>query len=292
MGKTIKSVVGGITGGLTEKIKPTIANKQYWDIGKEVAPAQQNYADLLSNSQAVQQAVAPQRLDVLTQMGKAALGQGPSLAEVQMKAAQDRNLAQQLAIIKGSRGGNAATQQRQLAQSMSTSGRQLAQDAGAARLQERGDFLNQANLAGQEVRQDVGQKLNIDLMPKQSLQGWEASRVGAVNQAQAANAASQNALTGAIIGGGASILAGKAGKAEGGQVRMSEYKKGGKVSGPGTETSDSIPTMLSDKEFVVKAAVAKQPAILQALKKINAQKPLSKKDMSALSKALTAKKKE
>lgn len=34
--------------------------------------------------------------------------------------------------------------------------------------------------------------------------------------------------------------------------------RGGQVRGPGTETSDSIPTLLSNKEFVVRAAVAKK----------------------------------
>ena len=42
--------------------------------------------------------------------------------------------------------------------------------------------------------------------------------------------------------------------AEGGGVEMEEFKAmDGKINGPGTETSDDIPAMLSDGEFVMKA---------------------------------------
>ena len=42
--------------------------------------------------------------------------------------------------------------------------------------------------------------------------------------------------------------------AEGGGVEMEEFKAmDGKINGPGTETSDDIPAMLSDGEFVMKS---------------------------------------
>lgn len=267
---------------LPEKINPQIADRNYFDLTKEVKPAQSQYAKLLEASEANQAAVAPAQANVLRQMGLAAQGQGPSLAEVQMKAAQDRNLAQQLAAMQAARGGSAAGKQRALLQNMSAAGRDIAQGAAQARLQERDQFLNQAGVANQALRSDITGKLNLDLMPKQALQNWEMARVGAVNQAQAQNAQMNNQLTGAIIGGAASVLGGAMSKkaATGGLITKEgvktkpteEYKKGGKVSGPGTGTSDSIPTLLSDGEFVVKASVVKKPGVLAYLEKLNAGK--------------------
>lgn len=425
MGKVIKSVVSPIMGGLTAQVTPETANKSYFDISKEAAPAQQAYAGVLQQSTNAAQAVNPYQTDVLKQMGLAATGQGPSLAETQMKAAQDRNLAQQLAAIQSQRGGSTALNQRTLLQNQAGAGRDLAQQAGIARLQERNDFLNQATNAQNAQRTDIGQKLNLDIMPKQMLQGWENQRVGAVNQAQAQNAAGQNQMMGALIGGASSIIAGpkapaaapaaapatakdgglitrkygkpvtmkdgglvramcsggrmykdgglieqadragvlgtqrkvsqemsdgpskvqaasapvydsskdvrtpeqkaraveaakKYGYQDGGEVSddgvaiedtgtdtdsgvdtdtdsdsqdfTSEYKDGGPVDGPGTATSDSIPTMLSDGEFVVKAKVVGKPAILQFLEKLNSGKA-TEKDAHALARALAKKSK-
>ncbi len=379
MGGVVKAVKGVISG--PEKVKPKIASKSLFDISKEVKPAQQAYAPLLQSSQQAQAAVAPQRLDVLKQMGLAATGQGPSLAEAQLKAAQDRNLAQQLAAVQAQRGGSSALSQRALLQNMGSSGRDLAQQAAISRLQERDAFLGQANIADQSLRSDIAGKLNLDLMPKQSLQGWEQQRVGAINAAQAANAAAQNQMTGALLGGASSVLGGYLSKpdavpkaADGGlitkdgvkkdkksiaqymcggkvkkykdggeakkdgdavkgmqsfieEVRRSKYagsaanttqevldkkkqqdspeekarkwneqerairnlKSGGAVDGPGTATSDSIPAMLSDGEFVVRAKVVQQPAILKFLEKLNNGKA-TEKDASALAKALAKKK--
>lgn len=44
---------------------------------------------------------------------------------------------------------------------------------------------------------------------------------------------------------------------------------GGHIAGPGTGTSDSIPAWLSNGEFVVRAAVVKQPGVLDALHSLN-----------------------
>ena len=47
------------------------------------------------------------------------------------------------------------------------------------------------------------------------------------------------------------------------------FATGGHVLGPGTETSDSIPAMLSNNEFVTRAAVVKQPGALSFLSDFN-----------------------
>jgi hypothetical protein len=54
------------------------------------------------------------------------------------------------------------------------------------------------------------------------------------------------------------------------------FAKGGHVTGPGTETSDSIPALLSHNEFVTRAAVVKQPGALSFLDDFN------RRGMSAL----------
>lgn len=271
MGGIVKAVGGLLTG--PKEIKPQIADKSLFDISDEVKPAQQQYQPLLQASQANQQAVAPLQTQALQQLGMAATGQGPSLAEVQMKAAQDRNLAQQLAAVQAQRGGNAALNQRALLQNMSTSGRDIAQGAATARLQERDQFLNQANVANQNLRTDIAGAENLALQPKQSLQSWEMARVGAVNQAQAQNAQAQNQMTGALLGGAASIGAAYAGK-----------KDGGPIKGPGTGTSDSIPIKASNGEFIVKAAIVKQPGMQKLLSQVNSGKIDSKQLAKILSK--------
>lgn len=57
------------------------------------------------------------------------------------------------------------------------------------------------------------------------------------------------------------------GMAQGGQVQ--KKAAGGLISGPGTDTSDSIPVFLSDGEFIVRAAVVRQPGVLQHLHSLN-----------------------
>ena len=60
----------------------------------------------------------------------------------------------------------------------------------------------------------------------------------------------ERAVTGEPMRYGGPVMA----YAEGGGVEMEEFKAmDGKINGPGTETSDDIPAMLSDGEFVMKA---------------------------------------
>lgn len=59
-----------------------------------------------------------------------------------------------------------------------------------------------------------------------------------------------------------------AGYKTGGLVKMAT---GGFVSGPGTGTSDSVPALLSNGEFVARAAVVSQPGALDFLEAFNEQ---------------------
>jgi len=65
-----------------------------------------------------------------------------------------------------------------------------------------------------------------------------------------------------------------------GGLVMKDYRKGGAVKGPGTETSDSIPARLSDGEYVVNAEsmkIAGVPELLEAINKMGLQKRRAKK---------------
>lgn len=76
------------------------------------------------------------------------------------------------------------------------------------------------------------------------------------------------ALFGSSTGSGGSgaaggLLSGLAGALAGG------FASGGQVRGPGTSTSDSIPALLSDREYVVNARAATQPGVLPLLNALN-----------------------
>lgn len=60
---------------------------------------------------------------------------------------------------------------------------------------------------------------------------------------------------------GSSMKAYWGGSANGGLIKRADGGPSGYVSGPGTTTSDSIPTMLSDEEFVIRAWAAKRIGI-------------------------------
>lgn len=85
-----------------------------------------------------------------------------------------------------------------------------------------------------------------------------------------ANTAALTANTAAVsasasTSGGSGLLS-SLGSGGGGGEGLAE---GGHIRGPGTSTSDSIPAMLSDGEFVVNAGAVQQPGVLALLHAIN-----------------------
>lgn len=91
-----------------------------------------------------QKKVRSQRDELISALQGQAAGTAPSLAAAQMKATQDKSLAQQLAAAAASRGGNQAALQRQLAMNQQQAGAQNAQNAATLKLQEQ--QAAQANL--------------------------------------------------------------------------------------------------------------------------------------------------
>ena len=102
---------------------------------------------------------------------------------------------------------------------------------------------------------------------------WTAT--AAAIQAAAASLAAANATGGSGGGSGGSSGGGWAGTLFN-AVASYYAADGGHITGPGTSTSDSIPAMLSDGEFVNRAAVVKQPGALGFLHDFN------KRGMAAL----------
>lgn len=209
MGKAIKSVgkIFGIGGGGSGRGAGD-PNMQFFDIKQEVAPFQEIQKRLMEEQLAQQQATQPQQADVMAAMGRAALGEGPSLAEAQLKAAQDRTLAQQLAAAQAQRGGSSAALARGLMQQQGQAGAQLAQEAAQERLRERERFMAAAQQQGAQARQDIQGSLDLALMPKREQQQAELARAQADLARTQGRKGRQSQLLGGLIGGAASIMAG------------------------------------------------------------------------------------
>lgn len=316
-----------ITGGKAPKFDTSSLKAS--DLTK-LAMAEQR--DALERSKQLAESQAAARQNVLNQMGLAAQGRGPSLAEAQLKSAQDRNLAQMLATAQAARGTNPALAQRALMQAQSGAGRELAQGAAQARLAERANFLNAASGINQELQQNIGGTASFG-----AGQEARARQLAELKfQQQQAEAAKQGAVRSAIFGAGGTLIGGyfggpagaqiggQLGSAYAGSTNPGQYNgptqigasqgtpfdfsnakaafgrlfpggggggggqsssgsfspmtsgstymnaaEGGPVHGPGTSTSDSIPAMLSDGEFVVKASEVAKPGVREFLEHLN-----------------------
>jgi len=209
MGKAVKSIgsvfgIGGSKGSGSGAGDPNMA---FFDIEKEIEPAKQMQKDLLADSLARTQAAAPAQGDVMQAMGQAALGKGPSLAEAQLKQAQDRNLAQQLATIQAQRGGSAASNQRALLQNMASSGRDLASQSAIERMGERDRFLAAAQQQGQVARGDIDRDVALSTMAKREKQQPELARAQADLARTQARKQRQSQITGGLLSGAATLMA-------------------------------------------------------------------------------------
>jgi hypothetical protein len=208
MGKAIKSIgsVFGLGGGGGSGSGAGDPNQAFFDIEKEIAPAKDIQEELLQQQLAQTRTTSPQQAQVLEAMGKAALGQGPSLAETQLKAAQDRTLAQQLAATQAGRGGSAAASQRALMQAMTTQGRGLAQDSAEARLKEREQFMGAAGQQAAQTRADLAGSVDLATMAKREKQQAELARAQADLARTQGRKGRQSQLLGGLLGAGAAIM--------------------------------------------------------------------------------------
>lgn len=113
--------------------------------------------------------IQPKQRSFLDTLEKQASGQGPSLAVEQLKQAQNRSLAQQMAAAQSARGGNPALLQRQAMQNAAQNNTAMAGQATQARMQEQLQaqqmYGNQVNLmqgnSDQRVQQYLQQGFSI-----------------------------------------------------------------------------------------------------------------------------------
>lgn len=221
MGKKIKRVATAVaTGGLSEAgnlLQKATKSAQIpgggsvdissepFNIEKELASTKEGYGKQLEQAIEAQNKYRTAGTGLTEQLGEAALGKGPSLAAEQLKAAQERNLAQQIAAVQAGRGGSSAANQRALIQSMSQGGRQVAQDAAQARLQEtsmaRDRFLQAQAAADQQAREDLLQVGDLNLAQKKASQQFELARAGQAAAIAQENLKNKTATKNAIIGG-------------------------------------------------------------------------------------------
>lgn len=206
MGKAVKAV-GSIFGGGRTSGAGAYVNPNLWNIDKEAKPFQEKQQQLMEQSTGMAQAGGPAGAEVLAQMGQAALGRGPSLAEAQLKAAQERNLAQQLAAARSGRGAGGSAMARGLMRAQGEAGRDLAQQAVESRLQERANFQNALAQAQQGARQDIGAGFELATAPKREQQQAESMRANVDMARTQARKQQQSQLLGGVLGAGASFLA-------------------------------------------------------------------------------------
>ena len=173
--------------------------------------------------------------DLTAMLEKRARGED-SLVEREAKMARERGLAQQLAAVRGARGATAGQRLRALRRGSQTMEREIQPQVAAAKAKE------------QQAAQDA-------LLGLKRGDRERAEKIAREDKLRAEKVAAGKPRTGKSQGFLGKLKAGlgliKSGK------KLFGLQEGGFVSGPGTETSDSIPARLSDGEFVVKASAVR-----------------------------------
>lgn len=211
------------------------------------------------------QEIQPQQSEFAKQLAAGALGQGPSIADAQMKQAMERNLQQQMAVAMSQRGVSPALAQRNASMGAAKASASMGSDAAIARLQEQRNQQNafQNYLSNQQNYQT-------------SALGGAANTAANIAQIKEQQRGSDMGLIGGLMQAGGTLAAGGANKAMGGVVEGAEVVPGD------SEVNDIHPHMLSAGEVVLpKTVVEKGPKaaanFLEALQDhINSQEKLKK----------------
>jgi hypothetical protein len=211
VGSVVKKV-GGILGigGNVGKSNDSGLTQKNFDVTKEAKKYEDIYAQQRQEAQA--RSTAANAPALIQQLSQQAMGQGPSLAEAQLKSATNRNLAQQLAAAASMRGRNPAAAQRQVLMQQGDAGRQLAEQSAVARLQEQQQAMQQLTqqqqLADQAAASTTQSGFQAALAPKTSAQQYDLARAGVRQQNNAADKQVQAQVMGQLIGAGGQALAG------------------------------------------------------------------------------------
>lgn len=135
---------------------PQIGKQKFEDLGVSNASSQISDPRAAMINMAPQDQFRQQQLSVAQRLAAQAQGQGPSIANEQMKQGQEAAMAQQFAQLASARGGASPALARAAMQNNAAQQGQLSQQAGINRLQEQqqaaGNFNNVAGTArGQDV---------------------------------------------------------------------------------------------------------------------------------------------
>lgn len=209
MGAMAGYTAGSALGGALDPAKVKAPGAP--GVGNDIKSASQKYSQNFdaqaADARARQQAANSPA--VIAQMSQAALGQGPSLAEAQLKSATNRNLAQQLAMAASMRGRNPAAAQRQILNSQGDAGRQLAEQSSIARLQEqqmaRQQLASQQAMADQLAMSGNQQGFSAATLPGTMKYQGQLAQMQAQAAANAANAQAQNSMTSGLLSAGAQL---------------------------------------------------------------------------------------
>lgn len=239
------------------------------DFQQAVAEAQAAFESLARDRQRVEQdvelgittqlagqkqiaAIEAARLPVLQQLAQAALAAAQATGNSDLIAkAQDLSLQVSAVAVSVAKAGNAWLEYREKAESAITDDLHnwltdgiLQADSFKDAIQSLGDAIisSLADIAAQIIAKDIAGRLFGG--------GGGGDGGGGI---------------GGIVKGIAKIF----GFRDGGLVHAAG---GGHILGPGTPTSDSIPAMLSNGEFVVRAAAVMQPGMLDTLREINSMR--------------------
>tara|TARA_A100001515_G_scaffold60215_1_gene47465 strand:- start:981 stop:3401 length:2421 start_codon:yes stop_codon:yes gene_type:complete len=186
---------------------------------------------------------APAQLSLQEQLEKRARGED-LIAEREGKLARERGLAQQLATVRGARGVTAGQRLRALQRG----GERLTTQLGAATAIEKAKEAQRA------------QDMLIDLEERERNRQAKVPTVAPVAAPPKRSDLSRFVDTASDVKDAFDL--GKSLYDDFTKKKDDDEKKKGKaeggfVSGPGTETSDSIPARLSDGEFVIKASAVR-----------------------------------
>lgn len=168
----------GKKSGPGPQLNTSTADQTQTDLQKQVAASRAASQGLISDLQAQSR------------------GQGPSLADAQLRQAGNRNLAQQLASAASMRGGNPAALQRALVMQQGQQGRELAEQSATAKLQER--QMAQQGLQGLVLGQQQ-QDLSQVMDPARLKADMEMARFNADVAKTNANKELQGKMWGSVL---------------------------------------------------------------------------------------------
>lgn len=189
------------------------------------------------------------------------LGQGPSLAQMQLNAARDQNARMAAGAIASQRGVNPALGARLIANQQASMNQQAAGQSAMIRAQEQLSAQQQlAGVLGQQRGQDIGQQqANTALFGTAAQANQSQNALASGNQLgadqinagiESQNAQGQQRLAGGVASGLASAGQAAAGLARGGAVP-------GRAPVPGdSPRNDTVPARLSPGEIVLPRSVA------------------------------------